>query len=280
MIKKPLVSIIIPTHNRSKYISRAIISCLNQTYNNIEVIIIDDFSSDDTKKIIDSFNDERIKYFLNNKNYWPCYSRNRWIWLSKWEFINFLDDDDELISNKIELQFEKFKDSKIKKIWIVTGHVDYKRADSNWIKKNKKKWNLYKDLLGSYCIWGTQQMLIKREVFEKVLFDEGLESNQEYDLMIQMSKYYNFDFLDKLVAIQHESENQISYNFTKKINWTIYLYEKYKNEFKSFWIKFMIYKKISLDVNIFKYKIWLYFWKKYFLLINKFLSFLVKIIIK
>jgi len=61
-------------------------------------------------------------------------------------------------------------------------------------------------------------MLIKKEVFEKVKFDVGLESNQEYDLMIQISKFYNFDYIKEVIAIQNESENQISFNFKKKLN--------------------------------------------------------------
>jgi len=68
MIEKPLVSIIIPTYNRAKYIKKAIHSCLNQSYKNIEVLVIDDCSPDNTKEVIESIKDDRIKYFKNEKN--------------------------------------------------------------------------------------------------------------------------------------------------------------------------------------------------------------------
>ncbi len=260
-----LVSIIIPTHNRSKYLIRSINSCINQTYQNIEIIIIDDYSSDDTRQIVDSIVDKRIKYYKNSSNKWPNYSRNKWVQLSGWEYINFLDDDDELLPEKIEMQLQKFKTSKIKNLWVITWDVEYKRSDINKIKKNRKSWNIYKDLLKSYCVYWTQQMLIKKQVFEKVSFDELLQSNQEYDLMIQISQYYNYDFLWTLVSIQNESENQISYNFKKKLCWTFYLYKKYKKDFKE--NKMFMYNFFRYHYLFFKYFVWLIFWKKIYLLL-------------
>jgi len=265
MIEKPLVSIIIPTYNRAKYIKKAIHSCLNQSYKNIEVLVIDDCSPDNTKEVIESIKDDRIKYFKNEKNSWSCFSRNHWIKKAKGDYINFLDDDDELLENKIKLQLEKFKTSDIENLWVVTWDVEYKRIDINEIKKNRKKGNIYKDLLKGYCVSWTQQMLIKKEVFEKVKFDVGLESNQEYDLMIQISKFYNFDYIKEVIAIQNESENQISFNFKKKLNWTRYLYKKYREDFKNNWLFF--YNFLRFNYLFLKYFIWIVFWKRVYLLL-------------
>ncbi len=263
--KAPLVTIIIPTYNRAKYITRAIESCLNQTYKNIEILIIDDCSTDNTQEVVENINDSRLKYYKNKINSWSCVSRNNWIKLSKGEYINFLDDDDELLPEKIELQLEKFRTSNIKNLWVVTWDVEYKRSDINEVKKNRKQGYIYKDLLKWYCVSGTQQMLIKKEVFEKVSFDEKLESNQEYDLMIQISKYYNFDYINKVIALQYESENQISFNFNKKLSWTRYLYLKYKLEYKKNNLYF--YNFIRFNYLFLKYFIWKVFWKRIYLLI-------------
>ena len=260
MANNPLVSIIIPTYNRWKYITRAINSCLNQTYENIEVLVIDDCSDDNTEEVVKSIQDDRLKYFKNQKNSWPCISRNNGIKFSKGQYINFLDDDDELLPDKIKLQLEKFESSDIENLGVVTWDVEYRRSDINEIKKNRKQGYIYKDLLKAYCISGTQQMLIRKEVFDKVSFDEKLEANQEYDLMIQISKYYNYDYLDKLVAIQNESENQISFNFRKKLNWTMYLYQKYKQEFKDNWV--YGYNFLRYHYLFMKYFVGKVFWKK------------------
>jgi hypothetical protein len=73
-------------------------------------------------------------------------------------------------------------------------------------------------MLKSYFIAGTHSMLIKKDVLKNVAYDLNLDSNQEYDLMIQLSKKTNFDYIKETLAIALESENQISFNFTKKLN--------------------------------------------------------------
>ena len=90
----PFFSIIIPTYNREKQVSDTIQSVLSQTFGDFELLIIDNHSQDRTKDIIDSFSDDRIHFFQNDRNYERCFSRNRGIQLSKGEYILLLDSDD------------------------------------------------------------------------------------------------------------------------------------------------------------------------------------------
>ncbi len=99
--KSPLVSVILPTYNRGKLVSKSINSVLNQSYNNFELIIVDDGSTDQTEKIINSFNDNRIVYLKHNYNKHASAARNTGIAKSKGEFIAFLDDDDQWLPKKI-----------------------------------------------------------------------------------------------------------------------------------------------------------------------------------
>lgn len=263
MDNNPLVSIIIPTYNRAKYIKKAIHSCLNQSYKNIEVLIIDDCSPDNTKEVIESIKDDRIKYFKNEKNSWPCVSRNNGIKFSKGNYINFLDDDDELLPEKIELQLEKFKTSKIKNLWVVTCDVEYKRSDINEVKKNRKKGNIYKDLLKSYCVYWILSWLIKKEYLLKTdLFDKKLIFNEEYDLSIQLSKNSNYDYVDKVLSVVNTSNNQLTKNFKERLVWTYKIFFKYNKEFYSFWLKFYLYNLLRFKYLFFKNLIWLLFWFK------------------
>lgn len=253
MDNNALVSIIIPTFNRAKYISKAINSCLNQTYENIEIIIVDDCSTQNYKIVLEKLKDKRIRYFKNSQNKGGCYSRNRGIEESRGKFINFLDDDDTLHPEKIKLQIQQFNDSKINNLGVVTCDVKYNRKDISTIKKNRGRGNIYVNLLKSYCVFATHSMLIKREVFNSVKYDLKLQSSQEYDLMIQMSRKFNFDYVPKILAYVYESENQISFNFDKKIHGTRYLYTKHLKEFKR--NNVYMYNFLRFHYLFFKYRV-------------------------
>ena len=247
----PLVSVIIPTYNRPDYLERAVSSVLKQTHENIEVIIIDDHSVNDLSHMISKFQDPRIKSYKNKTNRGSVYSRNRGISLCRGDFINFLDDDDELFFNKIELQLRKFEQSRIQNLGVIVCDMEYKRRDIHQVKQNHLKGQIYKKLLSQYCIYGIHSMLIKREFC--VLFDPRLTSNQEYDLAIRIAKNANFDFVPKVLAITYESEDQISFNYNKKKKGTLYLFEKYRSEFLKFGILFYLYNWFRFRYLLFRY---------------------------
>lgn len=90
----PFFSIIIPTYNRADFILKTIDSVLNQTFQNFEVIVVDNCSTDNTKELMKSISDPRVTFYINDKNYDRSYSRNRGIDFAKGDFITFLDSDD------------------------------------------------------------------------------------------------------------------------------------------------------------------------------------------
>ena len=98
----PLVSVVIPTFNRAKVVTRAIDSVLEQTYRNCEVIVVDDGSTDDTADVLRSYKDKIV--YIQQKNAGPSAARNRGIRESKGEFIAFLDSDDLWFATKLERQ--------------------------------------------------------------------------------------------------------------------------------------------------------------------------------
>lgn len=247
----PLVSVIIPTYNRPDYLERAVTSVLKQTHQNLEIIIIDDHSVIDLSHIISKFQDTRINFYRNKANRGSVYSRNRGISLCKGDYINFLDDDDELLPDKIELQLRKYNQSEVQNLGVIVCDMEYNRRDINQVKQNHLKGQIYKKLLAQYCIYGIHSMLIKREFC--VRFDPQLTSNQEYDLAIRVAKNTNFDFVPKVLAITHESEDQISFNYNKKKKGTLYLFEKYRSEFLKFGIRFYLYNWFRFRYLLFRY---------------------------
>jgi len=117
----PFFSIIIPTYNRAKFIQKTIESVLNQDFRDFELIIIDNKSTDTTKQIILSFDDARLKFFENDKNYERCYSRNKGIICSKGRYLLFLDSDDYIESKHLSNWFEVISDSFKKHAFFISN---------------------------------------------------------------------------------------------------------------------------------------------------------------
>ena len=95
----PLVSVVTPVYNRGQFVQRALFSALRQEYQNMEFIVVDDGSTDDTKQIILSIQDQdkRVILIENTKNQWISISRNKWMHIAKWKYIAPLDSDDEYV---------------------------------------------------------------------------------------------------------------------------------------------------------------------------------------
>jgi len=231
--QSPLVSIIIPTYNRWKLLLRAIKSCLDQTHNNIEIIVIDDNSVDETKSIIQNLNNTKIKYIRNKTNLWPSLSRNKWIQAALGEYINFLDDDDELVSDKIEKQLIKFTTSNIDNLWVVTSDIQYKRIDKTWIQLNRSYWYVYKKLLNHYCVYWILSSLIDSSYIKKIWwFDPNLRFNEEYDFYIRLSQYCNFDYIESIWWIVYASHEQITQDYWERIIGLKKLFHKYRKVYR------------------------------------------------
>ena len=249
---KPVVSVIIPTHNRPEYLRRALISVKIQTFDDIEIIVVDDASSVDLEDVLQDFPD--VIYLRNKTNKGPCYSRNRGLKHARGKFINFLDDDDILYPEKIEKQVTLFRNSSDKKLGMVTCHTKDCRSGETKIKYNKLRGYLYRKLLYSYVMTGNETVLYKRKYLVKTGgFDEDLESSQEYDLFIRMAKNYKIDYVDDILTEECKSENQISVNFDKKIKGTRHLYKKYKQAYLKQGVFFWLKMRIKFGLLILRY---------------------------
>ncbi len=236
----PLVSIVIPTYNRPYHLERAVDSSLRQTYENIEIIVVDDGSDLSLESLEKKY--PSVRFLKNSTNRGACYSRNRGLEAGKGEYINFLDDDDELYPRKIELQIEKFQRSMDPKLGMVTCHLVDCRSGRERIIKNNVKGEIYKTLLSKFAVAGTEAMLFKKSVFDEIDgFDENLESSQEYDLFIRASEKYLIDYVDEILTRKNRSTDQISLNFDKKIQGAKHLFNKHDSRYREkgffFWFK-------------------------------------------
>ncbi|WP_158551358.1 glycosyltransferase family A protein [Rhodohalobacter sp. SW132] len=239
-MNSPLVSIVIPTYNRPGHLVRAIESALRQTYENIEIIVVDDCSDLD----LDQFREEfpAVKLYKNSDNRGACFSRNRGLEIASGDYINFLDDDDELYPDKIALQIQKFQRSADPNLGMVTCHLEDYRSGNKQIVRNRVNGDVYRLLLSKFAIAGTESMLFKRSVFDEVGgFDENLQSSQEYDLFLRVSELFTVDYVDKILSRKNRSSDQISLNFDKKMAGAKYLFKKHDERYRQigflFWLK-------------------------------------------
>ena len=119
-----LVSIIMPSWNTGRFIAESIESVINQTYANWELLIVDDCSTDNTNEVVRKFNDDRIKFFKNEKNSGAAITRNRALREANGEWIAFLDSDDLWLPKKLEHQILFMK-----KHNLIFSYHDYVKID-------------------------------------------------------------------------------------------------------------------------------------------------------
>ncbi|NME82449.1 glycosyltransferase family 2 protein [Clostridium sp. SM-530-WT-3G] len=221
-----MISVIIPTYNRANSIEKAINSILNQTYEDIELLIIDDNSIDNTEDIVEKFNDKRIRYYKLSENKGACYARNYGIQLAKGEYIAFQDSDDEWRSNKLAEQYKYLIE---KNLDVVSCFILVKNGEQEAIFPKKIKNNNYKNMILRENFISTQTIFGKKECFYKEKFDDRLPRFQDWDLAIRLVNRYKIGIIEKVLVDVYIQSNSISKDCTKAIRATNILLEKYKD---------------------------------------------------
>ncbi|MBL8014517.1 MAG: glycosyltransferase family 2 protein, partial [Candidatus Omnitrophica bacterium] len=170
----PKVSVIISTYNRAQYLGRAIQSVLSQSFEDFELIVVDDASKDTTKDVVAQFNDSRIRYIRHEENRGGPAARNTGIKNTSGVFLAFLDDDDQWCQEKLQKQVRKMESLSTRVGLVYAGSEIYneqkKRIDC--VNVPAYSGNVYKRLLLSTILGSVSSVLVRRECFTKVgMFD-------------------------------------------------------------------------------------------------------------
>lgn len=200
-----LVSIIIPAYNAEKYIGRAIESALGQTYKDIEIIVVDDGSTDRTAEIVRSFQDPKIRY-LRQENKFQGAARNYGIKESRGEYITFLDADDMYLPEKVERQVKFLQEHpEYDAAYCNAVHFYSRNPDKFYRKKGSfPSGDIFSELLHSSLI-NPNCAIIRRGVLEKVGgFSEVRYWPEEWDLWLRIARAgYKFGYMDEdLVKVE------------------------------------------------------------------------------
>lgn len=187
----PLISIYMPTFNRIDLLKRAVESVLIQTYQNIELIIVDDNSTDKTWDYLQSIQsiDTRVKIFKNSENKGACFSRNLAILQASGYYVTGLDDDDYFKKNRIE-NFYKSR-NKLDKYSFLSSSVNKVSLNGKQLGIGFDDFNVISNFHLSFGNKIGNQIFTKKEIYiETGLFDESLSCWQDYDLWIRITNKF------------------------------------------------------------------------------------------
>lgn len=204
----PKVSVIIPTYNRANYICEAIDSVLNQTFQDFEIIVVDDGSTDNTREVLEQYN-KRIKYFYKT-NGGEASARNLGVERSNGEYIAFLDSDDLWLPDKLKKQMTVFeKNSDIGLVYAQVYSIDKNGHLTGQIKPAKPARNL-NDLLDGHRISMMTVVVKKTDLLKAGLFDKEIKVAVDTDMWIRLARNIKIDFIEEPLAKYRWHSNNIS----------------------------------------------------------------------
>jgi glycosyltransferase involved in cell wall biosynthesis len=194
---KGLISVIIPTHARAGQVGEAIESVRRQTYENVEILVIDDASPDDTAAVLRAIPDLRLRYVRHEKRRGAAAARNTGIRMARGEWIGFLDDDDQWYADKLEKQLPLLKEfDAVLCMSIAKGRPS---------RVHKSRVVTPEDLRqGSFH---TSGLVAKASVLRTIMFDEDLKQAQDWDLLIRIVQRYRIGWIAEPLLLYNRGEH-------------------------------------------------------------------------
>lgn len=226
----PLVSVVVPCYNHEKYVKETIESIINQTYKNIELIVIDDGSKDNSVSVIKELADKYGFTFIHRPNKGLSATLNEGIRLAKGKYFTACASDDIFMLNKIEKQVE-FMESNPEYGMCYGKIVYFEDSIENtyeYPNSNKQGW-VFDDLLNYGCFIPTPSTFMKKEVFETVgEYDENLWI-EDWDMWLRISQKYQVGYIDEYLAYYRKHDTNISSQSLKMYKAEKQILEKYKD---------------------------------------------------
>ncbi len=225
----PLVSIVIPTHNRPEMLRRAVRSAQDQTYSNIEIIIVDDASFPSAADAVKSLQktDSRIRCIRNPRSLGGAGARNVGIGRARGKYIAFLDDDDIWKAEKTSRQVEALEKSQGD---ACSCGFFFRRFGCSRSRYIPSKAPSFENLLASNFLGGASVCMASKRALEAIRgFDTGLRSGQDWDLWLRLAKIGRIELVpDALLEYDAHFGIRISTNMRGKISGSRKIYFKYR----------------------------------------------------
>lgn len=188
-----MISIILPTYNRAHVLMRAVNSVLCQTYQDIELLIVDDGSNDRTRQIAEQIDDKRVRIFYQRENHGACAARNKGILAARGEYIAFQDSDDVWYPEKLERQLAYLQETNSDLVFCAFYRYDGKTVEYQPGREIREGNIAYHDLLVRNLI-STQTLMGKRSCFQEEMFDETYPRLQDWELALRMARRFKISY--------------------------------------------------------------------------------------
>lgn len=233
-VRGPLVSVVMPSYNRAHTIGRAIDSVLQQSYQNLELIVVDDGSSDDTVAIVKGYSDPRVKLVELQQNSGPSIARNVGAEMAMGEFLAFQDSDDEWLHGKLARQVEALSaDSELMFVsativrWLKgMGRVELVPPDSLPSGDNREA--ILRRLLRKNYAW-TQTWLVRRSIFESLGgFDPNVSRIEDWDFVIRVTQQYKVKHIKEPLVMVYQTPGSLLSDKTLLVAGYQFLLSKYR----------------------------------------------------
>lgn len=195
----PLVTVVIPTYKRAWLVPRAIESVRRQTYQNVEILVVDDGSADDTEKVVKSIADERVKYLRHDVNRGLPAARNTGIRAARGDYVAFLDDDDEWREDKLVKQVEAI--TKYDAVFagaLINGRYPKRHHSAEVTQHDLRRGNNF----------APSTLLVRTAVIRDVGFDETLRMGEDWDAYIRLAQTYRVGYVNEPLLFLNDGSHQ------------------------------------------------------------------------
>lgn len=250
-------SVVIPLYNKEQSIANTLLSVIKQSYQNFEIVVINDGSTDNSVDAIKTINDERIR-LINQKNQGVSAARNRGIKEASYEWIAFLDGDDLWECNHLEEIVKMMKVFPENKVYVTSFEFSDKRKMFKHERKSKifKIDNYFKEAMKENLLW-TSVVVLHCDCIRKVgCFNINLNRGEDLDLWMRLAKEFNIIKSQEITAIYNlqdsNSLTKFKSNYNKSLLSIIDLKDKKGSE--RLYLKKIIINRIKLNIKTFDIK--------------------------
>ncbi len=259
-----LVSVIVPTHNRPDLLARTLKSILNQTFSNLQIIVVSNGMSPQNKKAASKFNDKRIEYYDQENTGGPSAPRNLGIEKAKGEFLAFCDDDDIWMPEKIKKQINLMqKNSRLGLCFTKMKRFD---EDKEWWLSHESGHANFNSLLYVNTVPISSVMVRKTLLANECFFSESKKvgPNEDYEFLLRCAQVTKFGYLDEFLikywsggnrttSLYRRDFQSIFYYYISMLNIYLMVYKKGKSRFKDFlgpvfFLSFTCFKQFTVTL--------------------------------
>ena len=241
-MEQPLVSVILPTYNRAEYLPRAMESVLSQSYENLELIVVDDGSTDNTREVVNAYQDARIRYMRTPSNRGVAAARNAGIRRASGEYIAFQDSDDKWLPGKLEKQMQVLAEAEpdVGMVYHIMSRVDSENEvyyiPDPCIPMNVREGDIFTYLLAENII-GAPAICVRKEVLTGAggvgVFDTTLPNLEDYELLLRITAKYKVAYIDEVLIETYRLESGTNGNMLHGIISSCMIIKEFERELKA-----------------------------------------------